>query len=255
MKILPWEEFLRQGRTGSAPTALSIGVFDGVHAGHRQLLDAVRDFAHGPSAPPGAEALVVSFRNNPAGVLYPETYPGDILEFQDKLNKLEDSGMDGTVIIDFSAEFSKLKGADFMSLICGSCALRFLAIGEDFRFGCGMDTDAQKTSAFLEPRGVRMAVVPSVYHWGQRISSTRIRGLIEDGNFSEAAAMMGRPHKLKLKGRGGVRRAEIAQVLPRRGRFPVLFEGSCGPREGKLTADEDGIWWHYDGDVEAITFL
>ncbi|MCL1817788.1 MAG: FAD synthetase family protein [Spirochaetaceae bacterium] len=253
MKIVSWEEFLRRGQGKNSPAALTIGVFDGVHAGHRRLLEAVRDFARGASVE--TEALAITFRENPKKILHPETYPGDILGFQDKLKKLEDAGMDAAVIIDFSAEFSKLKGADFMSLMCGGCDPRFLAIGEDFHFGCRMDTDARKTKAFLEPRGVRVAILPSVYHQGARISSTRIRGFIEDGNFPAAAAMLGHPYRLTVSGTGGARRCELSQVVPRAGSFPALFEGTGGAREGTLKAEADGIFWHYDGDVEAITFV
>lgn len=255
MKILSWDEFLRHGKNENSPSAATIGVFDGVHAGHRRLLEIVGDFAHGPSAEAGTGALVITFRENPKKILRPKTYPGDILEFQEKLKKLEEAGMDTAVIIDFSAELSKLKGTDFMSMVYEACALRFLAIGEDFHFGWRLDTDALKARAFLEPRGVKVAILPSVYHDGMKISSTRIRDLIEEGNFRAAAAMLGHPYRLTPRCKDGLRREQIGRVTPRKGSFPVVFEGSCGQRKGMLIAEDSGIFWHYDGEVEAITFL
>jgi hypothetical protein len=166
-------------------------------------------------------------------------------------------GIHTCVIIDFSGEFGKLKGADVLSLICGRIDLRFLSIGEDFHFGCRMDTNADKAKAFLEPRGVAVQILPPVYHDGKRISSTRIRGFIQDGEFREAASMLGHPYRLALGAagdKGRIAKAELAQVIPRAGRFPVIFEGA-GRKEGFADADGQGISWHYDGNVEAITFI
>jgi FAD synthase len=259
MEILDWDDFVGREKKPDFSAAMTIGVFDGVHAGHGELLKAVRDFVLKKRAGgEEARACVITFRENPKKILRPDAYPGDILPFADKLAKLEDAGMDGAVIIDFSAEFGKLQGVDFMSLIYGHCPLGFLAVGEDFHFGYGMDTGAGKARAFFEPLGVRVDILPPVYHGGSRISSTRIRGFIRDGNFSAAASMLGHPYRLVLPGRGAVGKAPreaISQALPRKGSFRVVFEGTAGPREGNLAVDGDGISWHYDGNVEAITFV
>ena len=258
MDIVSWEEFLR-GKKKNGVFALTIGVFDGVHQGHKRLLKTVWDFAHtGHSGEPDMQACVISFRENPKKILHPKSYPGDILVFEDKLAKFEKAGMDCVVIIDFSLDFGKLKGVDFMSLICDHCRLRFLAIGEDFHFGYRLDTGAEKVKVFLEPMGVKVDIIPPVYHEGERISSTCIRGFILNGNVTAAARMLGYGYTLigqKFRGRDSSARAKITQVLPRKGSFPALFEGTSGQTEGVLTVDEHGISWHYNGDVEAITFL
>jgi riboflavin kinase/FMN adenylyltransferase len=259
MEILSWEELLGREKKREAPLAMTIGVFDGVHAGHGELLKAVRNFAgEKKAAGEEAKACVITFRENPKKILLPGAYPGDILRFTDKLAKLEDSGMERAVIIDFSAGFGKLTGADFMSLVFAHCPLEFLAIGEDFHFGCRRDTGARKAKAFFEPLGVRVDILPPVYHEGQRISSTRIRGFIRDGNFSAAVSMLGHPYRLVLpggRGAGRLAREAFTQALPQKGSFPVVFEGTAGRREGVLAVDGHGVSWHYDGDVEAITFI
>ncbi|MDR3201506.1 MAG: FAD synthetase family protein [Spirochaetales bacterium] len=255
MRILGWEEFLQDTKTGSA-VAMTIGVFDGLHAGHQALIGKVVSYA---AAAAKAEPWVITFRDNPKRFLRPESYPGDILPFQAKLDKLAALGICTCIIIDFSAEFGKLKGGDFLSLICGRLRLCYLSIGEDFHFGCRMDTNAEKAKAFLAPLGVRVEILPPVYHEGSRISSTRIRGFIQDGDFRAAASMLGHPYRLELSGRTDqpecAARTELTQVVPRAGRFPALFEGTAGRREGFVDADGQGISWHYDGNVEAITFI
>jgi riboflavin kinase/FMN adenylyltransferase len=259
MEILSWEEFLGRKKERASCAAMTIGVFDGVHAGHGELIKAARDFAWNKNAAgEKAGAWVITFRENPKKILRPGSYPGDILPFTDKLAKLEEAGIDLSVIIDFSAGFGKLAGADFMSLIYAHCPLEFLAMGEDFHFGYRMDTGAGKAKAFFEPLGVRVDILPPVYHGGQRISSTRIRGFIRDGNFSAAAAMLGHPYRLTLPGGCGVgilAREAFTQALPQKGSFPVVFEGTAGRRDGVLAVDNCGISWHYDGNVEAITFI
>ncbi|MDR1932576.1 MAG: FAD synthetase family protein [Spirochaetales bacterium] len=253
MRILNWEEFLRLDKNHPPAAAMTIGVFDGLHAGHRALIGRIVSFA---AASPGTAAWVLTFRENPKRILRPGSYPGDILPLQARLDKLEALGIHTCVIIDFSAGFGKLKGADFMSLICGSCSLRFLSIGEDFHFGCGTDTNAEKAKDFLEPLGVRVDILAPVYHEGSRISSTRIRAFIRDGNIPAALSMLGRPYRLEVRG-AGERRAitELSQVVPRLGRFPVIFEGTAGRCGGFADSDGRSISWHYDGDVEAITFI
>jgi riboflavin kinase/FMN adenylyltransferase len=253
MRILSWEEFLRLERKDNA-AAMTIGVFDGLHAGHQALIERVLGFSQSGAA----AAWVITFRENPKKILRPALYPGDILPFQDKLEKLEGFGIHTAVIIDFSAGFGKLKGDDFMSLICGHCALNYLAIGEDFHFGFRMDTGAEKAKEFLAPLGVRVDILPPVYHGESRISSTRIRAFIGEGDFRAAVSMLGYPYRILLHGggkKGGALKTELAQVVPKAGRYPVIFEGTAGRREGFADVDACGISWHYDGNVEAITFV
>jgi riboflavin kinase/FMN adenylyltransferase len=257
MDIIPWEAFLGLEKSHTPLVSMSIGVFDGVHPGHRSLINMVVSSAMESR---GGEPWIITFRNNPKKVLRPDTFPGDLLPLRDKLNKLESLGIRAVIIIDFSEGFGKLKGVDFISLICEHCGLRFLAIGEDFHFGCGMDTNAVSARPLLEKRGVEVAILPPVYHGGSKISSTRIRGFIQAGDFSAARIMLGHAYRINLEGIGGkncksAARTEIGQVIPREGVYPVIFSGKDGSREGKVNIDARGISWHYDGDVEAITFV
>ncbi|MDR1316883.1 MAG: FAD synthetase family protein [Spirochaetales bacterium] len=253
MRILSWEEFLRLEKKDNT-AAMTIGVFDGLHAGHQRLIERVREF----SKSGGAQAWLITFRENPKKILRPAFYCGDILPLRNKLEKLESFGIHTAVIIDFSAGLSKLKGIDFMSLLCGHCMLSYLAIGEDFHFGWRMDTNAGKAREFLVPLGVKVEILPPVYHGGSRISSTRIRDFISGGDFRAAVSMLGYPYRIFFHDGGkkdGAARTALTQVIPKAGRYPVFFEGTAGGRNGFADVDADGISWHYDGNVDAITFV
>ena len=107
MEILSWEDLLRKERNVFfPPIALTIGVFDGVHRGHQTLLQRILEKKD--ECP-----WVITFKSNPSKVLFPETYVGDLMTLDQKLKKMEGFGIKGTVIIDFSQDFGRLKGAEF----------------------------------------------------------------------------------------------------------------------------------------------
>lgn len=251
MKTLSWEAFLGLDRKENPKVAMTIGVFDGVHAGHAALIEKIvsrRD----------CEPWVITFRENPKKVLRPGEYPGDLLPLEEKLEKLKALGIQRSIIIDFSREFGKMGGADFISRVYGSCSLSFLALGQDFHFGRGADTGAEKVRLFLEPLGVCVEVIPPVKHGDGKVSSTRIRGFIRQGDFAEAAAMLGHSYRLTLKGwhkEGQGASSVQPRLLPRDGTYAALLEGSAGEKETWLRVEGGRVFWHYNGDVKAITFV
>jgi hypothetical protein len=121
-----------------------------------------------------------------------------------------------------------------------------------------MDTNAEKAREFLAPLGVKVDILPPVHHEGSRISSTRIRAFISDGDFRAAVSMLGYPYRIFFHGGGkkdSAARTALGQVVPKPGRYPVFFEGRTGQRNGFVDVDAVGISWHYDGNVDAITFV
>jgi len=165
---------------------MTIGVFDGVHRGHQALINKIT--ATDISAVPTA----ITFRFNPKSVLRPDLYEGDITSLRRKLALLELSGIRMVVLIDFSGNFSKMKGKEFVDLLKDRGNLRYLAVGSDFRCGHGLDTDAVLLQRMNEGNGIPTEVVPPVLKDGLPISSSRIRTAIAAGNLVEAAALLGR---------------------------------------------------------------
>jgi riboflavin kinase/FMN adenylyltransferase len=124
---------------------------------------------------------------NPAG------FAGDIYSLEQKLGFLEALGIKLTVLIDFSEEFSKINGRDFIDLLLGRQPVTLLALGENFRCGHGQDIGVGEIQSLAKACGVETWVVPPVMDEGQPVSSNRIRQALATGRFEEAQRMLGRP--------------------------------------------------------------
>jgi FAD synthase len=197
MQVIPWTDFtatlfpLFPSSFSSPipyslfpiPYSASIGVFDGVHLGHQALISKV--VSRGPNP------TVITFRQNPKGVLSPETYSGDIIALEEKLALFEKLGITRTILIDFSENFSKLEGRFFIETLLDR-GLAFLAVGENFRCGHRLDTDAAAIKRITAGRGVETEVLEPVLFEGERVSSSRIRAAISAGKFEKAQLLLGR---------------------------------------------------------------
>ncbi len=191
MIVVEWEAFLAS--PNERPLAATVGVFDGLHAGHRHLIGKVR------ASDPAYRTAAVTFKDNPKRLLYPATYHGDLASLAQKLEGFEALGLDLVVLIDFSGNFSKLAGRDFLSLLKDRGRLSYLAVGSNFRCGHRLDTDARAVAAFLSAQGVQADIVEPVEWNGHPVSSSRIRHAVMDGRLEDAAAMLGRPYELDLR--------------------------------------------------------
>ena len=256
MEILSWDEILQKSKNAFSHIALTIGVFDGVHRGHQTLLQRILGRK-------GETPWVLTFKSNPSKVLFPETYAGDLMTLRQKLEKIESFGIAGAVIIDFSQDFGRLKGADFFSMLWNSLPLSYLAVGEDFHCGNRMDTNAEKARNLMEPRGVVVEIVPPYFFHGAVVSSTRLRRSVLNGDVQSVKDMLGHPYSIDVSGlktaigeRGtSLGKKNLSQVLPKSGTFPVVLMGPEGEKEGTLEIDEHIISWNQRGQVEAITFI
>jgi riboflavin kinase/FMN adenylyltransferase len=192
VRVLEWARF-----TGGPPdrdlmergSAMTVGVFDGVHRGHQALIERI---VRPPSpVPPGLEPVIISFRGNPkTGRQNPG---GAIYTLDQKLAIFEQLGAVLTVLIDFSRNFSKMRGREFINLLKDRGNLRYLVVGSDFHCGYRLDTGAAAIKEMNNKDGVLTEVVPPVVWEGVPVSSSRIRAAIAAGNLAEAAALLGRP--------------------------------------------------------------
>ena len=192
LRIVEWQDFLES--TVGEESAVTVGVFDGVHLGHRELIDRI--VRRGPNP------TVVTFRENPKKVVSPGSYEGDIFSLKQKLAIFEWLGVKRAVLIDFSEKFSKLRGCEFLDLLCGRGKMVFLAIGSNFRCGYGQDTDAALLREMNERKGIPTEVVPQVLlpeaSGDEPVSSSRIRSAIMKGDLALASALMGRNVELDI---------------------------------------------------------
>ncbi|MDR2516807.1 MAG: FAD synthetase family protein [Spirochaetaceae bacterium] len=225
MKVFDWKEFSGGAFLDFAAgqrSALTVGVFDGLHRGHAALLQAIRE--RNELIP-----LVITCRRNPKEFLKKSAFTGDILSLSRKLELFDEAGAAAAVLIDFSARFSTMAGKDFLTLLLKWGNPAYAAVGSNFHCGHRMDTGAAETRAFFAASGVHVTVVESVRRGEDRVSSSRIRAAIRAGNVAQAAEMLGRPVEIDLPvgtrhydGREYVRFRMRGRVLPPGGTWPVL---------------------------------
>lgn len=189
MKVISWQELLNMPQPffldQKADVGASIGVFDGVHRGHTALLEKVL------ASSPG-KAVVVTFKQSPQAHLFPQRFPGYLYSLNQRLEVFNAMGIDLVCLIDFSPEFGRMSGKDFIGLIQERLKLRYLAIGSNFRCGYGLDTDVQRISELNSEKGIQTDILPPVFWAGEPVSSSRIRTAIARGDLVEATELFGR---------------------------------------------------------------
>lgn len=173
----------------AGPLHLALGVFDGVHLGHRAVIDA----AVAGARESGGTAVVVTFEPFPIQVLAPEKAPRRILaSLEHKERLLEGLGVSCLVVLPFTREFAEQEAGEFAEELFGVEGLRQVTVGEDWKFGRNRGGTVELLREWGAEKGVRVDPAAPVMMQGERISSTRIRQAIRDGNLDAAAGMLGR---------------------------------------------------------------
>ncbi len=247
MRVIGWDEAVEGGTgRGVVPAAATIGVFDGLHVGHMALVSRVAAMA------PALVPTVVTFRGNPKRLTAPHRPTGALFSLEQKLETLEAAGVATVVLIDFSGNFSKLAGKDFLSILVRSCGVRSFVVGSDFKCGHRLSTDSAALVEIALSLGASAEVVDPVMLDGQAVSSSRIRTAIDAGRMDLALAMLGRPYALDLRGAemessGGLLRVSPRgrdTVLPKPGAYPARADGrpvtATVHRDGSLDWPDDG---------------
>lgn len=173
-----------------AGAALSIGVFDGVHLGHRAILD--RALARARAR--GASAVVVSFDPHPDVVLARDAFrsPPPLTPLGEKRMLLLGLGMDAFVVLPFTRELASLAPEEFVDTHLMPFAPCALVVGEGFALGRGRTGNVERLSALGGSRGFEVEAVPLVIVDGAPVSSTRIRERLAAGDVAGAARLLGR---------------------------------------------------------------
>jgi riboflavin kinase/FMN adenylyltransferase len=171
---------------------MTVGVFDGVHRGHAELIRRI--VSRGPCP------TVVTFRENPKMILSPRHYEGDIFSLAQKLAAFEELGAVRAVLIDFSEKFSRINGWEFIDSLESRGGLVFLAIGANFRCGYRHETGAELIRQKNEIKNIPTEIIPPVLCGNGPVSSSRIRAAISGGDLAGAGALLGRKLELDLSG-------------------------------------------------------
>ena len=188
MQIIEWTNFQEKGlQKKNTFYSVTVGIFDGVHRGHQELIKRV--VSHNAGFVP----VVVTFReNHKTNNKYLITNDqGEILSFQQRIKLFERFGVKIAVVIDFSEKIRQTSGLDFLNILMEHCNIGFFAVGADFKCGFKLDTDAKAIQKFFVSHDIPSEIVPQVMEGALPVSSSRIRAAIAQGNTTLAQKMLG----------------------------------------------------------------
>ncbi len=249
MTVLDWRTLAE--RPLDRDVVVTIGVFDGLHRGHRTLLERV--IAHEGGAP-----AVLSFDPLPSSVLF-GTSDRLILSRRQKERYLDQMGVRYLIVVDFCHSFSKLTGEEFVSQLVRRVAVRGVVVGQDFRCGRHRDTDTFELHRLLHGHGVDMEAVELVRHQtemavgqgndGAKVSSSGIRQAIDRGDMAMVRSLLGQDYELDVKhvtpGRTDdssvFPASSLTQLLPGPGRYSGFACGSSGSSAARITVESDRV--------------
>lgn len=171
----------------------SIGNYDGVHLGHREILERVV----GDAGRAGGRALLVTFDPHPLTVVAPDRRPPLLQTRRQKIAALEETGLDDLLIVPFDASIARLDGPEFFETVLGSVRFDAIHVGVNFRFGRDRAGDVDTLRAIGAARGFRVEGVPQVRQGDSIVSSSEIRRRVAAGDVEGARRMLGRPYAVE----------------------------------------------------------
>ncbi|MEY3756184.1 MAG: hypothetical protein RL356_456 [Actinomycetota bacterium] len=211
---------------------IAIGIFDGVHAGHQQIIDIAKH---------QGDVTVMTFDPHPASVIAPERTPTQLVNVKDRIQLLKKAGATAVEVVNFNKEFSQLSPDQFIEdILVGRFAAEHVVIGENFNFGY----KAQGTPKYLSEVGPKygfgVSIVKLQEDRGSTISSSRIRNLIIDGQIDRANELLTRNFYLKgLVIHGEKRGREIGYPTANIGLTPLATIPADGVYAGWLSVGEN----------------
>lgn len=236
MQVIRGLHNLRAEHRGCVAT---IGNFDGVHLGHQAVFRNLRERA----AAFGLPTTVVTFEPQPQEFFAPDAAPARLTRMREKLQALKDAGIDRVVLLEFGRKLASMSAREFVQqLLVDGLDVKFLYVGDDFRFGRGRVGDIKLLRQVGEAHGFEVANMNTFMDGEARVSSTRIREALVQGNLDLAERNLGRPYQIcgrvahgDARGRTiGFPTANIdlhRKVSPVHGVFAVMVHGLA---EGSL---------------------
>jgi len=214
------------------PIHLAVGVFDGVHLGHRSVIEHLTNGArleHGT-------ALAATFDPLPIRVLAPGAPASALSDVSDRAKLLREAGADAVCVFRFDDAFAKISADEFVDRLLAAGDVRRIVVGPDFHFGRRAEGDVEKLRARGKRDGFVADVVAPIKLDGAVISSTRIRNLLLAGDVEAAARLLGRPYNVRGRVVHGAKRGRALgfptvnlalpteRLLPRDGIYAVWAE-------------------------------
>lgn len=187
---------------GFGPSVVTIGNFDGVHLGHRQILSAAAEDARRLNA----RAIAITFDPHPERVLRPARAPQLLTPMPERIRLLANTGIDAILVLPFEPALAALIPREFVErILVNTLAVRSIHEGQNFRFGRGAAAGVRELSEFGVELGFTVCVHQPVHVHGLEVSSSAIRALVAAGDMRRARWMLGRPFAVlstPARGRG-----------------------------------------------------
>lgn len=211
---------------------LAVGIFDGVHAGHQQIIATAKHLG---------EVTVMTFDPHPTSVVAPERTPSQLISVKDRIELLKQAGATYVEVVNFNKDFSQLSPDQFIEdVLLGRFKAEHVVIGENFNFGFKAQGSPKYLSEVGPKYGFGVSIVKLQEERGSTISSTRIRSLIIDGEIERANELLTR--RFYLKGpvvHGEKRGREIGYPTANLGLTPLATIPADGVYAGWLSVGEN----------------
>jgi riboflavin kinase/FMN adenylyltransferase len=207
---------------GGAGRAVTIGAYDGIHLGHRALLERLADHARQRGIP----SAVLTFEPTPREFFAPQQPPARLTSLRERWRLLQPLGLDSLWLLRFDEALRNLPAEAFAQMLARNLAARVVVVGHDFRFGKNGEATAPVLAAAGKRLGFEVEVLAPVQLEGERISSSGVRAALAASDFARAARWLGRPWYMCGRVRTGQRLGRdlgfpTANLLPQRRRAPV----------------------------------
>jgi len=171
---------------------LTIGVFDGVHLGHKYLLSQLTEHARQQDLLSG----VVTFRQHPQEVLSPQTRLPFLTDLAERTNLLKNEGVEAIIPLSFTSELAQLSARQFVSLLMRYLRMRGLVIGSDFTLGRNREGNIDSLRTLGQDMNFTVTVIPLIMIDGEVVSSTAIRNALANGDMKRVLNLAGHPFSL-----------------------------------------------------------
>lgn len=203
---------------------ITIGNFDGVHAGHQAVIRQLQQYARRTGLP----AVVVTFEPQPLEFFAPAAAPPRLTSFREKMEWLSEHGIDRVVCLRFQKSLAEMPAHDFVErLLARDLGAKYIVVGDDFRFGKARAGDFTLLLTLQAQYGYTVVETETLLADGQRVSSSRIRAALAAGSFSDAEVLLGRSYSMSgrvIRGECRGRRLgyATANLALKRNRSPLL---------------------------------
>ena len=222
---------LRPEHRGCAAT---IGSFDGLHLGHQAVLTQLAAQGRERRLP----VTLITFEPQPREYFMPQEAPPRLTRFREKLEVLQHCGVDRVVCLRFNAWLASLTADEFIQrIMLDGLAVKYLVVGDDFRFGKGRIGDYALLEQAGKTHGFPVATMPTFNIGNHRVSSTRIRVALSKGDFNSAEALLGRPYWMSGRVAHGDKRGRTIG-------FPtanIFMHRNAAPLDGVFAVEMCGI--------------